>query len=205
MKVAGDILAAGLLNSHAACCVTTYAGRAGGPARRQQPSPAPRRGSTTAAEDMPALARAPRRQLMHGNTERMAERYAAYCELRDQGTGPWDAARRAGLSAATQERYERSHTERSRVRPPTPPSLTAASIGRCSWSLSHHLLFIWFSISGDLASLTVWAREPTHSAGSAPLCRQRKVPDKGLRRRRRPGPPRRRPQDPGRALAVITE
>jgi hypothetical protein len=55
---------------------------------------------------------------MNGNTARMAERYAAYSELRDQGSAPRDAAGQAGLSAATQERYERSYRK---AHPELPP------------------------------------------------------------------------------------
>jgi hypothetical protein len=83
----------------------------------------------TAAEDMPVLARAPRRQLMHCSTARMAERYEAYCELRDQGTGPWDAARRTGLSAATQERYERSYRKAHPELPPRRNRFQGTGVG----------------------------------------------------------------------------
>jgi hypothetical protein len=66
---------------------------------------------------------------MHGNTERMAERYEAYSELRDQGIGPWDAARRTGLSAATQERYERSYRKAHPGLPPRRNRFQGTGVG----------------------------------------------------------------------------
>lgn len=41
--------------------------------------------------------------------QRQAEKFARYCELRDEGTHPVDAAREIGMAQTTREAYERAY------------------------------------------------------------------------------------------------
>lgn len=56
--------------------------------------------------------------------QEQAQRFARYCELRDQGNGALDAANEIGIGDTTRKRYERSYrlarglTERDRPRSP---------------------------------------------------------------------------------------
>jgi hypothetical protein len=52
-------------------------------------------------------------------SERMAERYAAYCDYRDQGDSPEQAIGKLGLSETTKGNYERAY-RRARELAPRP-------------------------------------------------------------------------------------